>query len=54
MVIKKLKKVATGLDTKANPALTLHEQMLAFFNMLQGQTESDDNYLSRFNFKLKN
>jgi len=43
-----------GVDTKANPILSLHEQTLAFFMMRQYQTESDDEYLTRFNAKAKN
>ena len=42
------------MDTKANPALTLHEQMLIFVTTIQGQSESDDNYLNKFNSRLEN
>ena len=39
---------------KANPNLNLHEKMIIFLTKKQGQTESDDNYLSRFNSRLEN
>ena len=39
---------------KANPALTLHEQMLIFITTRQGQSESDDDYLNKFNSILEN
>ena len=39
---------------KANPALTLHEQMIIFMNTRKGQLESDDNYLRKFNSRLEN
>ena len=42
------------MDTKANPALTIHEQMLIFVTMRQGQSESDDDYLKFFNSRLEN
>ena len=42
------------MDRKANPALTLHEQMLIFMTTRQGQSESDDNYLNKFNSRLEN
>jgi len=43
------KKIMGGVDTKANPVLTLHEQTLSFFTMRQGQSKSDEDYLQRFN-----
>ena len=39
---------------KANPALTIHEQMLIFTTTRQGQLESDDDYLNKFNSRLEN
>ena len=39
---------------KANTDLTLHEQMIVFLTAKQGQTELDDDYLSRFNSHLEN
>jgi len=38
---------------KANPCLTLHEQLISFLMIQQGATESTENFLSRFNSKLK-
>jgi len=32
-------KKTAGIDTKANSMLTLHEQLLVFFAMKQGQNE---------------
>jgi len=43
-----MKKIMGGVDTMANPVLTLHEQTLSFFIMRQGQSESDEDYLQRF------
>ena len=53
-LLEKIKKTTAGVDTKANPALTLHEQMLIFMTTRQGQSESDDDYLRKFNSRLKN
>ena len=39
---------------KANPDFTLHEKMMIFLTTNQGQTESDDDYLSNFNSRLEN
>ena len=44
-----IKKTTAGVDTKANPTLTLHEKMLIFMTTREGQSESDDNYLKFFN-----
>ena len=52
-LFKKIKKTTGGVDTKANPALTLHEQMLIFKTKRQVQSELDDNYLEKFNSRLK-
>ena len=53
-LLNKTKKVTAGVDTKANPALSLHEQLITFFTTRQGQSESDDDYLNRFNARLQN
>ena len=39
---------------EANPDLSFHEQMIIFLTTKQGNTESDDDYLSRFNSRLEN
>ena len=39
---------------KANPDLTLHKQIIISVTTNQGKTESDDDYLSRFNSRLRN
>ena len=41
------------MDAKANPVLVLHEQIVSFFNILQGQNKLEDEYLVRFNAKQK-
>ena len=53
-MIKKVKEITAGIDTKANPALTLHEHMMELFTMRQGQTEADNDYLNRFLCRLHN
>ena len=50
---QKIKKTTAGVDMKANPDLTFHEQMIIFLTTNQGLTESDDDYLSRFNSRLE-
>ena len=52
-LLKKLKKITAGVDAKANPVLVLHEQITSFFSLRQGNTEREDDYLVRFNGKLK-
>ena len=47
-------KTTAGVDTKANPAVKLHEEMLIFMTSRQGQSESDDDYLNKFNSRLEN
>jgi len=42
-LLKKLRQIMAGVYVKANPALTLHEQVVIFFMTRQGQNESDDN-----------
>jgi len=53
-LLKIIKKIMAGIDTKANLVLTLHEQLLVFFTTKQGQNELDDNYLNHFDSHLKN
>ena len=43
-----------GVYMKANPYFNFHEQMIILLNNKQGQTESDDYYLSRVNSRLEN
>ena len=42
------------MDTKTNPALTLHEKMLIYMTTRQGQLDLDDDYLRKFNSRLEN
>ena len=51
-LLKKIKKTTKGVDMEANPALTLHEQMLIFITTRQGQSELDNDYLNKFNSRL--
>ena len=53
-LLQKLNKTTAGVDIKANPYLTLHEKIIILLTTNQGQTESDDEYLSRFNSRPKN
>jgi len=39
-LLKSVKTVSSGVDIKVNPALTLHEQLLTFLTMRQGQKNS--------------
>ena len=52
-MFNKVNTITAGLDTKDNPALTLHEQIMAFFTMIQVRKEADDDYLNRFNLRLE-
>ena len=42
-----------GLDLKANPRLSLIKQLILFITICQGPTEANDEYLYRFNYRLK-
>ena len=53
-LLQKIKKTTVGVDIKANIALDLHEKIIIFLTTKKGQTESDDDYLSRFNSRLLN
>ena len=41
--------MTAGVDTKANPFLVLHKQIISFFNVCQGQNETEDEYLVHLN-----
>jgi len=43
-LLKIIKKITAGMDTKANPILTFPEQLITFMMTRQGMTESDDEY----------
>ena len=53
-LLRNIKKTTAGVDMKANPAITLHEQMLIFMTTRQIQSDSDDDYLNKFNPRLEN
>ena len=48
------KKKNAAVDTKSNPAPTLHDLMLVLMTTRQGQSELDNDYLSKFNSRLEN
>ena len=52
-LLKKLKEVTSGLDTKSNKRSNLHEAILVFFTMKQGENESDSKYMKRFETNLE-
>jgi len=43
-----------SVDTKANTALTLHEQLVTFSTTRQGQNKTDDENFTRFNSRFQN
>ena len=47
-----MNKITAGVDTKENPALTSHEQMMTFFTMRQEMMEVYDYYLNMSNSRL--
>ena len=52
-ILEKVKTNSAGVESKAKPVLSYHEQLLFFLNMRQDQNENDDGYLTRFNSKAK-
>ena len=52
-ISKKIKTITSAVNSKANPVLSLHEQILYFLTMHQVITESDNEYLTRFNYQYK-
>ena len=47
--MEELKKIIVGVYIKANPRLYLIEQPSSFITMHKGPTETNDEYLNRFN-----
>ena len=47
-LIDQMKKATTGIDSKDNPRVTLHDAVAAIYKLRQGETESNDLYLERF------
>ena len=43
-----------GVDIKANPRLSILEQLILFFTIRQGLYETDDEHSERFNYWLQN
>ena len=43
-----MKLIVSGLDTKVNPRVTIHDAMTNYFSLKQQQYESNDGYLTRF------
>ena len=54
MAAKESEEDNSGVRQKVEPWKNLHEKMMAFFTMRQGWTEEYDDYLNRFNLRLKN
>lgn len=52
-LLRTVKKITAGVDSKRNTALSLHKQILMFMAMRQGATESDDDFLTRFNARAE-
>ena len=53
-LLKSIKKITAGIDNKDNKQYTLHESIMCFFTMRQGETESNDSYLNRFKSNIQN
>ena len=47
-LFKKVKFIVSGLDTKVNLRVSLHASMLNFLTMRQVESETNDDYLTRF------
>ena len=47
-LFKKVKSIVSGLDTKVNLRVSLHASMLNFLTMRQGESETNDDCLTRF------
>ena len=52
-LLTSLKKITSGVDIKANVRVTLFDAIQTLFSMRQGQFESNDSYLERFNSNIK-
>ena len=52
--MEELEKITAGVDVNTNPSLPLIEQLISLVTMRQFQTETNDEYLGRFNYELKN
>ena len=53
-LLNKVNNITAGVNTKANPVITLNEHMVAFFTMIQGRKAADDENLNTFNSRLQN
>ena len=47
-LLNELRKASSGIDSKANPYLTMLEAISTVFKMKQGNSESNDTYVERF------
>ena len=52
-LLTSLKTIPLGVDVKANVRVTLLDAIQTLFSMRQGQFESNDSYLERFNSNIK-
>ena len=48
------KKITAGVDAKSNPWLYIIKQLISFVTMHTGPTETNDEYLYRFNYQQQN
>ena len=49
-----MKKITSRIDNKNNTQFILHEALLSFFTMRQGETESNNSFLNRFKSNVHN
>ena len=47
-LLNEVKKACSGIDSKANAYVTLHDAISLLYRTRQGATETDDNYVERF------
>ena len=53
-LLKNVKKITAGIDNKDNKKSMLHEALISFFTMRQGETESNNSFLNRFKSNVQN
>jgi hypothetical protein len=47
-LLKEVKKASSGIDSKANPYVTMHDAIGMLYRMKQGAAEADGSYVERF------
>ena len=53
-LMEELNKITAGVDVKSNPRLPPLEHLIKFFTIRKEPTERNNEYLERFNYRLKN